>query len=300
MSMATLSTDATYVNKKWVNHSYDIDPTDINAFSTATQLEYSDIIQYGVIYTWINCTLTGLDFMVALTSAHDLYKYDPRGNGGSADNPQMGTLEFIPTPFISVAVIQYCTDNNMYYLISEDKRAFCTTVNFEHFSPVQTLFDDGTYGPVMFNNGAYFSHYKTQNNTNTEHQRATRPFNALKLTIEGANDSNLVEGGEPFVLGDRIINYEGLEANGTIIDITYNYVTLFPYGGTWMDNGTQRISTIPGQYNIVLDDIGSDNLTQMTLPSDYMSAGNDYRVRCRYRSVNNVTSELSDWSSFYT
>jgi hypothetical protein len=300
MAVQTNNTDYTYIFKKFINHSYNIDPTDLNAFSTATQLEYSNIVQYGVITQFINTSSTGLDFMVAMTSAHDLYKYDPRGNGGSAANPQQGTLTFIPTPFISVALVYKATDNNMWYLVSEDKRAFCTTIDFEHFSPVQTLFDDGVYGPMMYNNGAYFSNYKTKNNPNQEHQRATRPFNAVKLTIEGTTDPNLVEGGEPFALGDRIINYEGLEAYGTIIDLTYNYVTLFPYGGTWMGNGTQRISTIPGQYNIVLDDIGSDNLTQMTLPAEYMVAGNDYRVRVRYRSVNNVTSELSDWSSFHT
>ena len=292
---------STYIPKKFVNHSYNVIADDPNNWSTATQLEYSDIIQNGVINQWIDASLGGLDFMVGLTSGYDLYKYDPAGNGGSASNPQPGTLEFIPTPFISVALVAKSWDENMWFLISEDRRAFCTTIDFENFSPVQTLFNDGTYAPLMYNNGAYYSNYKTQNNMNVEHQRATRPFNAMKLTIEGTNDGNLVEGGVPFSLGESIINYEGLEAYGTIIDLTYNYVTLFPFGGTWMDNGTQRISTIPGQYNIVLDDVGNEeDLINITLPADVMAPGNDYRVRCRYRSVNNVTSELSDWSSFHT
>ena len=300
MSVQTASTSLTYIRKKFVNHSYNVIANDPNNWTTATQLEYSEIVQYGVINQWINTSET-LPFMVAMTNSHDLYKYRPDGNGGSAADPRPGTLEFIPTPFISVALVYKMTDNNMWFLVSEDKRAFCTTIDFEHFSPVQTTFDDGIYGPVQYNNGAYFSNYKTQNNPNEEHYRATRPFNAMKLTIEGANDASLVEGGVPFALGDRIINYEGLEANGTIIDLTYNYVTLFPFGGTWQDTGVQRISTIPGQYSIVLDDVGNEeNLVQMTLPAEYMIPGQDYRVRCRYRSVNNVTSELSDWSSFYT
>ena len=104
----------------------------------------------------------------------------------------------------------------------------------------------------------------------------------MKLTIEGANDGNLVEGGVPFALGESIINYEGLEAYGTIIDLKYNYVTLFPFGGTWMDNGTQRISTIPGQYKIVLDDVNNEEDLLISPYLLIMAPGNDYRVRCRY------------------
>ena len=122
----------------------------------------------------------------------------------------------------------------------------------------------------------------------------------MKLTIDGANDPEKVENGV-FEIGDQIINYEGLEADGTILDLQDDYVTLFPFGGNWTGNSTQRISTPPDQYSVVLDTVrDTENLTSITLPDDVMLPGLEYRVRVRYRSINNVVSDISEYSTFKT
>lgn len=279
----------------FVTHSYGEDVMDSANWNPDWYIEtYESIIQTGTIKDAIDAPELG--FMVLLVGQSDLYTY----TAPPASNPGPGKLEFIPTPFQSITLNNIMYDGNFYVLTSEDRRSFVTTVDFVHFSPVQFNDITGGFGPVLKNNDAYYANKKTFLSTQMEIQRATQFYDGLKLSIDGANDPAKVENGV-FEIGDQVINYEGLEADGTILDLQDDYVTLFPFGGNWTGNSTQRISTPPNQYSVVLDRVrDTENLTSISLPSTVVLPGLEYRVRVRYRSINNVVSDISEYSTFKT
>ena len=281
-------------SQHFVTHSYGEDVMDSSNWNPDWYIQTDNLIQAGSIKDAIDAPELG--FMVLLVGQSDLYKY----TAPPASNPGPGELEFIPTPFKSININSVIYDGNFYILTSEDRRSFITTVDFVHFSPVQFNIETGGYGPIIKENDAYYADHDPFGSMQMNLQRATQFYDGLKLTIDGANDPAKVENGV-FELGDQIINYEGLEADGTIMDLQDDYVTVFPFGGNWTGNSTQRISTPPDQYSVVLDSVrDTENLTSITVPSSIVLPGLEYRVRVRYRSINNVVSDLSEYSTFKT
>jgi len=131
-------------------------------------------------------------------------------------------------------------------------------------------------------------------NTNFGYSSATNIVNKLELTVSGAKTKG-------FDVGQQIINRGGLSASGTISTISDSSITLFPYAGTWSANSTQKVATENDSYNFIVDSVDDTvNLTTYVVPSSILENASSYRVRVRYNSENNVTSGISDWSTFST
>jgi len=131
-------------------------------------------------------------------------------------------------------------------------------------------------------------------NTNFGYSSATNIVNKLELTVSGAKTKG-------FDVGQQIINRGGLSASGTISTISDSSITLFPYAGTWSANSTQKVATENDSYNFIVDSVDDTvNLTTYVVPSSILENASTYRVRVRYNSENNVTSGISDWSTFST
>ena len=117
------------------------------------------------------------------------------------------------------------------------------------------------------------------------------PRDSLVLTLAGAQ----TDGFEP---GNLVQNRGGNAATGTIMDLDDTSVTLVGTTGTW---NTQRIAIPFEEFNIVVDDRNdTTNLTSLPMPANMLMPNADYRARVEYRSDLNVTSDISEWSSFST
>lgn len=174
-------------------------------------------------------------------------------------------------------------------LAADDTPQLMTTRDGVSYSPLEspTPSSPGAF-TIVFDGTYYF-----MGRNPAETLSATEPINVLTLSIAGA----LTDGFKP---GDAIINLGGFEASGSITVIDNSIVKLQPFTGTWTGNGTQRIRTNPNNYNIVLDQTSTSNLTTITFSKDLLIEDAEYRVRVAYRSSANVVSEYSPYVTFKT
>lgn len=233
-------------------------------------------------------------FILALTNGTIHYSTD--GSGGSwstATNSPLGGYN----------LTSIVDDGEKIIFSNNTVLAIADNATLSSWSSLQTHSTDNTQ-EVKVSDGAgtharstvrYLNDTRdSSSNTNFGYSSATNIVNKLELTVSGAKTKG-------FDVGQQIINRGGLSASGTISTISDSSITLFPYAGTWSANSTQKVATENDSYNFIVDSVDDTvNLTTYVIPSSILENASTYRVRVRYNSENNVTSGISDWSTFST
>lgn len=233
-------------------------------------------------------------FILALTNGTIHYSTD--GSGGSwstATNSPLGGYN----------ITSIVDDGEKIIFSNNTVLAIADNATLSSWSSLQTHSTDNTQ-EVKVSDGAgtharstvrYLNDTRdSSSNTNFGYSSATNIVNKLELTVSGAKTKG-------FDVGQQIINRGGLSASGTISTISDSSITLFPYAGTWSANSTQKVATENDSYNFIVDSVDDTvNLTTYVIPSSILENASTYRVRVRYNSENNVTSGISDWSTFST
>ena len=191
--------------------------------------------------------------------------------------------------------------NGLYCITSQDysQMMFTRTFTAGSFSPIFNAQNTTPYQAVTFIgvNGQWGSQFPDLRDADGSHPNqctlATVPVDEVRLTIAGAVDDG-------FAVSRDVQQFDvPEEADGTIIDVTNESMTLFPVTGTWEVGG--RVMTTLRDFNQIVDAIDDENnLTTFTVTADQLLPGVEYSARVQYRSESNVTSRQSEWYSFTT